>query len=146
MICLLYLFVMTIMTQFSFHLWGPQWVFSELKFADYYIVWLHLSSECEFLCFVWKKLTICLNSFFTDLVPFFFGFRNSDGDDFPHFPFVNTQEQNLFLKSSMLLSIELFPLGFEKKVPWMLLTELFLLSQHWVFFFNQMMISSFQKL
>jgi hypothetical protein len=27
----------------------------------------------------------------------------------------------------------------------MLLTELFLLSQHWVFFFNQMMISSFPK-
>ncbi len=69
------------------------------------ICWLFILSDSIFhqnvsFVFCVKKLTIC-----TEL---FFCFRNSDGDDFPNFPFVNTWEQNLFLKSSMLLSIELF--------------------------------------
>ncbi len=85
------------MTQFSIF-GSPQWVFSELKFADYYIVWLHLSSECEFSVV----------------------FRNSDGDDFPNFPFENTWEQNLFLKSSIvvvnwIVSIVSFNIGVLKK-------------------------------
>lgn len=69
-------------------------------------------------------------------------------DDFSNFPFVNTWDVKLILKIlnvvvNWIVSI-VSNIGILKKIPEMLLTELFLFSQHWVFF-NQI-ISSFQKL